>query len=186
MHADLVADATTLKEAEALHKIDIARRTKACGSLDKVHSSECTQASDWVTADHVQILVLKDAEKKAIPESAAEKSLCEKEPWNVKCWSPSFAPESCKWTGVGCTVDICWDHTSMDSIATKPAAGATADEISEYYWSQSCTWSDINEMHRNEVSQTTTVAEANALKAKDTKLRTKECTVANSYSKKCL
>jgi hypothetical protein len=52
MHANLVADADTIEAADALLKIDQARKTKACNSLEKVHSQGCNQASAWVSADN--------------------------------------------------------------------------------------------------------------------------------------
>ena len=51
MHKALVADSFTVEAAEALLKVDQARKTKACGSPNKVTSKFCTQASDWVTSD---------------------------------------------------------------------------------------------------------------------------------------
>jgi hypothetical protein len=62
MHADQVAYTITIEAAEALLKIDQARKTKACDSLDKAHSKGCNQASDWVSADRSKVLSLK-AEK---------------------------------------------------------------------------------------------------------------------------
>ena len=111
-----------------------------------------------------------------------------KKPWEKECWSSASASDSCMWSGVGCTVEICDGH-EFDAEQSQPGNGvneATRQDVKDFYWSKSCTWAQVNKMHADLVAGTTTAAGAKVLKAKDNARRAKACTLINPYSKECM
>jgi hypothetical protein len=59
----------------------------------------------------------------------AHEELCKKDPWDKSCITNT--KDDCAWEGIGCNVDICYDHQTATVLA-EPAEEENDTEWFDY------------------------------------------------------
>jgi len=121
--------------------------------------------------------------KAATKGDATCKTDCLSHPEQAQCWDSTDAADKCLWTGVGCTADICKDHTTTSYDAEKKADDTTAatkansTAVTKYYWSERC---NLKQMHGFKLTALADTDDYNTKASADKKAHS---TDKSSYSK---